>query len=86
MPARAHSMEPRPATSQEKPPWLLRLFAIEKTPKALRARENPDRICEEYLAVPTPLRRRPPPVLRVVGDLSSTKKVLAVLDPKGAWV
>jgi len=34
------------------------------------------------IAVPTLVRRRPEPVLRVIGDLSNTAKVLAGLDLK----
>jgi circadian clock protein KaiB len=35
---------------------------------------------DQILVVPTLVRRRPLPVRRVVGDLSQTNRVLAVLD------
>lgn len=51
---------------------LLDVVDLEKEPH--RARED------QILAVPSLLRRSPPPIRRIIGDLSDTDKVLAGLD------
>lgn len=43
--------------------------------------EHPELASEhQILAIPTLVRRLPPPVRKVIGDLSATDKVLVVLD------
>ncbi len=36
---------------------------------------------DRIIATPTLLKRHPPPVRRIIGDLSNWKEVLAVLEP-----
>ena len=44
-------------------------------------RENPQLAAgDQILAVPTLVRRLPPPLKRIIGDLSNTEKVLVGLD------
>jgi circadian clock protein KaiB len=89
--------------------WTLRLYIAGKTPKAILALENLERICEEHLAgryeievidllehpqlaagdqilaLPTLVRKLPPPIRKIIGDLSDTERVLVGLDiqPRG---
>ena len=43
--------------------------------------ENPELADDEkVLATPTLIRELPPPVLRIIGDLSDSEKILAGLD------
>jgi circadian clock protein KaiB len=43
--------------------------------------EQPDRAQgEEVLAIPTLVRRLPPPLRKIIGDLSDTQKVLVGLE------
>ena len=37
---------------------------------------------DQIIAIPTLLRRLPPPLRRIIGDLSNTERVLVVLDLK----
>ncbi len=48
-------------------------------------RKNPSRAeCDQIIALPTLVRRRPPPARTVVGNLSDINKVLASLDIRPA--
>jgi len=38
---------------------------------------------EQIIAVPTLIRRLPPPLRRIIGDLSNTERVLVGLDLRG---
>ncbi len=84
--------------------WNLRLYIAGKTPRAVKAFQNLERICEEHLAgryaieiidllenptlargdqiiaVPTLVRKLPPPLKKIIGDLSNTDRVLVGLD------
>ncbi len=84
--------------------WELRLYIAGKTPRAIKAIQNLERICEEHLAgryrievidlletptlakgdqivaVPTLVRRLPPPLKKIIGDLSNAERVLVGLD------
>lgn len=84
--------------------WNLRLYIAGKTPRAIKAFQNLQKICEEHLAgrysieiidllenptlasgdqiiaVPTLVRKLPPPLKKIIGDLSDTEKVLVGLD------
>ncbi len=84
--------------------WELRLYIAGKTPRAVKALQNLERICEEHLAgryrievidlcetpalakgdqivaVPTLVRRLPPPLKKIIGDLSNSERVLVGLD------
>ncbi len=84
--------------------WELRLYIAGHTPKADRALDNLNQICEQHLAgkykievidllehpelakgdeiiaIPTLIRRLPPPLRKIIGDLSQTEKVLVGLD------
>lgn len=43
--------------------------------------KNPQIACDDQIiAVPTVVRRRPLPILRIIGDLSNTERALAGLD------
>ncbi len=90
-----------PRTAKE---WELRLYIAGKTPRALKAFQNLERICEEHLAgryrievidlletpalakgdqivaVPTLVRKLPPPLKKIIGDLSNAERVLVGLD------
>jgi circadian clock protein KaiB len=89
--------------------WELRLYIAGHTPKADRALDNLNQICEQHLAgkyrievidllehpelakgdeiiaIPTLIRKLPPPLRKIIGDLSQTDKVLVGLDirPRG---
>jgi circadian clock protein KaiB len=39
---------------------------------------------DQILAIPTLVRKRPPPVRRIIGDLSDTERVLVELDLRSA--
>ncbi len=84
--------------------WNLRLYIAGRTPRAVRAFQNLERLCEEHLAgryaieiidllenptlargdqiiaVPTLVRKLPPPLKKIIGDLSNTERVLVGLD------
>ena len=84
--------------------YILRLYITGNTPRAERAIENLERICElqldgkyemqvfdvierpqlaedeKILATPTLIKHLPPPLRRIIGDLSDTEKVLLGLD------
>jgi circadian clock protein KaiB len=84
--------------------WELRLYIAGRTPRAVTALANLERICEEHLAgeyrievvdilenpqlargdqilaVPTLVRQLPPPVRKIIGDLSNKERVLIGLD------
>jgi circadian clock protein KaiB len=64
--------------------YNLRLYVAGQTPKSLSALANLKQICEEHLAVPTLVRRLPPPIKRVIGNLSDTERVLVGLDIRPA--
>ncbi len=92
-------MSPRAAKE-----WELRLYIAGKTPRAIKAFQNLERICEEHLAgryrievidlletpalakgdqivaVPTLVRKLPPPLKKIIGDLSNAERVLVGLD------
>jgi circadian clock protein KaiB len=51
------------------------------TLEVIDLRETPALAGERHiLAVPTLIRERPPPPVRLIGDLSERKRVLAALD------
>jgi circadian clock protein KaiB len=84
--------------------WLLRLYVAGSTIRSLRAIENLQVLCDQYItetyrieivdllktptlatgdqivAVPTLVRRLPPPIKKIIGDLSDTDKVLVGLN------
>jgi circadian clock protein KaiB len=84
--------------------WELRLYVIGRSPSSLRAIENLQLACEQYLAgqhhievvdllenprlvadeqilaAPTLVRKHPPPIRKIVGDLSDTDQLLAGLQ------
>ena len=84
--------------------WQLRLYIAGKTPRAVQALQNLERICKEHLAgryrieiidlcekptlalgdqivaVPTLVRKLPPPLKKIIGNLSNTERVLVGLD------
>ena len=84
--------------------WDLRLYIAGKTPRAIKAFQNLQSICEQHLAgryrieivdllenptlargdqivaVPTLVRKLPPPLKKIIGDLSNTERVLVGLD------
>ena len=84
--------------------WELRLYVTGRSPKSLRAIENLQLACEQYLAgqyhieivdllenprlaaddqilaVPTLVRKLPPPIRKIVGDLSDTDRLLVGLQ------
>jgi circadian clock protein KaiB len=98
-----------PEGGENKDFWELRLYIAGHTPKADRALDNLNQICEQHLsgkyrievidllehpelakgeeiiAIPTLIRRLPPPLRKIIGDLSQTEKVLLGLDirPRG---
>jgi circadian clock protein KaiB len=51
------------------------------TIEVIDLRENPQLAAgDQILAVPTLVRRLPPPLKRIIGDLSNSEKVLVGLD------
>ncbi len=84
--------------------WELRLYIAGKTPRAIKAFQNLQRVCEGHLAgryrieivdllenpalargdqivaVPTLVRQLPPPLKKIIGDLSNTERVLVGLN------
>lgn len=84
--------------------WMLRLYIAGKTPRAIEAFRNLQKICEEHLAgryeieivdllenpklargdqivaLPTLVRKLPPPMRKIIGDLSNSERVLVGLD------
>ncbi len=101
--ARSHAGRRRLTTRrapEDPPTFVLKLYISGSTPRATRAIENLQRICEqelrgEYelviidvleqpqlaeddkiLATPTLIKQLPPPLRRVIGDLSDSEKVL----------
>ncbi len=80
--------------------WDLSLYVLDESPTSIRALDNVQRICEEYLpgrynlevmdlainpefakrdqivALPTLIRRLPPPGKKIIGDLTNTKRML----------
>ncbi len=84
----------------EAPTFVLKLYVSGSTPRAARAIENLQRVCEQelrgqyelriidvlehpelaeddkVLATPTLIKQLPPPLRRVIGDLSDSDKVL----------
>jgi len=84
--------------------WELRLYVTGRSPKSVRAIENLQLACEQYLpgqyrieivdllqnprlaaddqilAVPTLVRKLPPPIRKIVGDLSDTDRLLVGLQ------
>jgi circadian clock protein KaiB len=73
--------------------WLLRLYVAGQTPiceqylagqyriEVIDLLENPTLAAvDQILAIPTLVRRRPPPVKRLIGDLSNTGRVLVGLE------
>lgn len=84
--------------------YVLKLYVTGRTPRAARAIENLQRLCDEelsgryqieiidvlehpglaederILATPTLIKQLPPPLRRVIGDLSDKDKVLLGLD------
>ena len=96
-----------PGAGTSAPPaeaWELRLYVTGRSPKCVRAIENLQRACQEYLAeqyhieivdllenprlaaddqilaVPTLVRKLPPPIRKIVGDLSDTERLLVGLQ------
>ena len=80
--------------------YNLRLYVAGQTPKSLAAIKNLKSLCERHLAgrytidvvdlrvtpqLATLVRYLPPPLTRIIGDLSNTEKVLVGLDirPRG---
>ena len=84
--------------------WELRLYVTGRSPNSVRAIENLQLACEQYLAgqyhieivdllenprlaaddqilaVPTLVKRLPPPIRKIVGDLSDTDRLLVGLQ------
>jgi circadian clock protein KaiB len=84
--------------------YILRLYVTGNTPRAERAINNLQRICEhelgglyqmvvidvlerpnlaedeKILATPTLIKQLPPPLRRIIGDLSDVERVLVGLD------
>ena len=84
--------------------WELRLYVTGRSPNSVRAIENLQLACEQYLAghhhievvdllenprlvadeqilaAPTLVRKHPPPIRKIVGDLSDTDRLLAGLQ------
>jgi circadian clock protein KaiB len=97
-------MKQAQAKEPDEKEWMLRLYIAGKTPRAMAAFENLQRICEDHLAgryeieivdllenpalakgdqiiaLPTLVRRLPPPMRKIIGDLSNTERVLVGLD------
>lgn len=67
--------------------WELRLYVTGQTQRSIAAFANLKEICEQYLAgryqilaVPTLVRKLPPPLKKIIGNLSSTERILVGLD------
>jgi circadian clock protein KaiB len=61
--------------------WLEDRYTLE----VIDLRERPALAGEQHiLAAPTLVRERPPPAVRLIGDLSDRGKVLATLDLEGS--
>ena len=84
--------------------WELRLYVTGRSPNSVRAIENLELACEQYLpgqyhieivdllenprlaaddqilAVPTLVKKLPPPIRKIVGDLSDTDRLLVGLQ------
>jgi circadian clock protein KaiB len=84
--------------------WELRLYVTGRSPNSVRAIENLQLACEQYLtgqyhieivdllenprlaaddqilAVPTLVKKLPPPIRKIVGDLSDTDRLLVGLQ------
>jgi circadian clock protein KaiB len=84
--------------------WELRLYVTGRSPNSIRAIENLQLTCEQYLAgryhleivdllenprlaaddqilaVPTLVKKLPPPIRKIVGDLSDTERLLVGLQ------
>ena len=91
---------PAPTTEH----WELRLYVTGRSPNSVRAIENLQLACEQYLAgqyhieivdllenprlaaddqilaVPTLVKKLPPPIRKIVGDLSDTDRLLVGLQ------
>ena len=71
--------------ASEKARYVLRLYVAGQTRKSLAAfenlLENPKLARgDQIFAVPTLVRKLPPPVKKIIGDLSNTERVLVGLD------
>lgn len=101
-PPRAGTGAGAPAASGDA--WELRLYVTGRSPKCVRAIENLELACRQYLAgqyhievvdllenprlaaddqilaVPTLVRKLPPPIRKIVGDLSDTERLLVGLQ------
>ena len=76
--------------------WNLRLYVAGQTPKSIAAfanlkdqyrievidlMENPKLAKgDQILAIPTLVRKLPPPIRKIIGDLSNTERVIVGLD------
>ena len=69
--------------------WELRLYVAGQTPRSLAAFANLKKICETHLrgkyrieivALPTLIRKLPPPVKRIIGDLSNEERTLVGME------
>jgi circadian clock protein KaiB len=65
--------------------WILYLYIAGTTPAAKRALANINAVCEkaegrQIFAVPTLVRQLPPPLRKIIGDLSNYEKLIMGLD------
>jgi circadian clock protein KaiB len=94
----------RPAKTNRRDFYILRLYIAGQTPNSIAAIANLKKICEDKLqgkyrievvdllkkpqlakgdqiiAIPTLVRRLPPPVKKIIGNLSKTESVIVGLD------
>jgi circadian clock protein KaiB len=94
----------RPAKTNRRDFYILRLYIAGQTPNSIAAIANLKKICEDKLhgkyrievvdllkkpqlakgdqiiAIPTLVRRLPPPVKKIIGNLSKTESVVVGLD------
>jgi circadian clock protein KaiB len=99
-----HAADAGSAAAVQPELWELRLYVTGRSPKCIRAIENLQAACEQYLegryhievvdllenprlaaddqilAVPTLVRKLPPPIRKIVGDLSDTDRLLVGLQ------
>src|SRR5579885_1366505 len=66
--------------------WTMRLYVAGQSSRSVTAITNLRRLCEEHMGnrctieIIDLVRKMPPPVRRIIGDLSATEKVLVSLE------
>ena len=60
--------------------YILKLYVAGNTPNSMRALKTLRNILDKILATPTLAKILPPPVRRIIGDLSDRERVLIGLD------